>query len=87
VKRIVPPEQLKVCKLEDGFGWEEICPYLGVPVPDTKWPSLNTPEEFHRFSGPKMQAAFVKGLIGTASILAPFVAVGAWYLRRGRLAL
>ena len=52
VKRLVPPEQLKVCKLEDGFGWEEICPYLGVPVPDAPWPSLHTPEEFQQTAGP-----------------------------------
>ncbi|RYO78673.1 hypothetical protein DL766_004884 [Monosporascus sp. MC13-8B] len=31
VKRLVPPEQLKVITLEDGLGWEEICPYLGCP--------------------------------------------------------
>ncbi|KAI5868337.1 hypothetical protein GGS23DRAFT_23002 [Durotheca rogersii] len=84
VKRIVPPEQLKVCKLEDGFGWEQVCPYLGVPVPDFDWPSRNAPEEFFEITGPKMKVAFLKGLIGTTSILAPLVAAGIWYLRQGR---
>ncbi|KAI4858568.1 hypothetical protein F4820DRAFT_227009 [Hypoxylon rubiginosum] len=82
VKRLVPPERLKVCKLEDGFGWDEICPYLGVPIPDVKWPSLNTPEEFHEITGPKLQRAFMKGLISTTSIIAPVIAVGFWYLRK-----
>lgn len=87
VKRLVPPEQLKVCKLEDGFGWDEICPYLGVPVPDEEWPSLNTPEEFGEVAAPKLKTAFMKGMLGTTSIIAPIVAVGLWYLRKGKLSL
>ncbi|KAI1211080.1 P-loop containing nucleoside triphosphate hydrolase protein [Annulohypoxylon truncatum] len=87
VKRIVPPEQLLVCKLEDGFGWNEICPYLGVPIPKTEWPSLNKPEEFHEVAGPKIQHAFTKGLVGMTSMVVPVVAVGFWYLRKGRLAI
>ncbi|KAL7627785.1 hypothetical protein AAE478_001980 [Parahypoxylon ruwenzoriense] len=87
VKRTVPPEQLKVCKLEDGFGWEQVCPYLGVPVPNFDWPSRNTPEEFFEITGPKLKMAFVKGLIGTTSILAPFVAAGIWYVKWGRMLL
>ncbi|KAI1450458.1 P-loop containing nucleoside triphosphate hydrolase protein [Annulohypoxylon stygium] len=86
VKRLVPPEQLLVCKLEDGFGWDEICPYLGVPIPDTEWPSLNKPEEFHEIAGPKVQRAFIKGIVGMTSMFVPVVAVGFWYLRKGRLA-
>ncbi|KAF3060882.1 putative nad dependent epimerase protein [Daldinia childiae] len=87
VKRLVPPEQLKVCKLEDGFGWDEICPYLGVPIPDEKWPSLNTPEEFGEVAAPKLKTAFMKGMVGTTSIIAPIVAAGLWYLRKGKLSL
>ncbi len=82
VKRLVPPEQLKVCKLEDGFGWEEICPYLGVPIPDMEWPSLNKPEEFHEIIKPKVQAAFRNGLICATSVLVPMLGVGMWYLRK-----
>ncbi|KAI1416833.1 P-loop containing nucleoside triphosphate hydrolase protein [Hypoxylon sp. FL1857] len=82
VKRLVPPEQLKVCKLEDGFGWEELCPYIGVPVPDQEWPALNTPEEFHAVAAPKMKKAVMKGLAGTMSIIVPALAMGLWYLRK-----
>ncbi|KAI3316611.1 P-loop containing nucleoside triphosphate hydrolase protein [Xylariaceae sp. AK1471] len=86
VKRIVPPEQIKVCKLEDGFGWNELCPYLGVSVPDTPWPSLNTPEEFHTLVGPRLQTAARKGMIGVTIIIAA-AAVGIWYARKGLLPL
>ncbi|KAI1657855.1 P-loop containing nucleoside triphosphate hydrolase protein [Daldinia decipiens] len=87
VKRLVPPEQLKVCKLEDGFGWDEICPYLGVPIPDEKWPPLNTLEEFGEAATPRMKTTFMKGMFGTTSIIALIVAVGLWYLRKGKLSL
>ncbi|KAI0409019.1 P-loop containing nucleoside triphosphate hydrolase protein [Xylaria palmicola] len=86
VKRLVPPEQLKVIRLEDGLGWNEICPYLGVPVPDVPWPSLNTPEEFHTIVGPRIKAAVSKGIAGTSAIIA-VAAVGIWYCRRSLLPL
>ncbi|KAI0388792.1 P-loop containing nucleoside triphosphate hydrolase protein [Xylariaceae sp. FL0594] len=81
VKRLVPPEQLKVCKLEDGFGWEEICPYLGVPIPDTPWPSLNKPEEFHSIVKPQIERAFRKGIVGVTTMVA-VAAAGLWYVRK-----
>ncbi|KAI2624421.1 P-loop containing nucleoside triphosphate hydrolase protein [Hypoxylon sp. NC1633] len=82
VKQIVPPQQLTVVRLEDGLGWDDICPLLGVPVPDFKWPALNTPEEFAGHMGPVMKRVVRKGLIGTTFILASFIAVGLWYLKR-----
>ncbi|KAJ2992690.1 hypothetical protein NUW58_g2082 [Xylaria curta] len=84
VKRLVPPEKLKVIKLEDGFGWDELCPYLGVPIPNTPWPSLNTPEEFQTIVAPRMKTAATKGMAGVATIMA-VVAVGIWYGRKGLL--
>ncbi|KAI8628236.1 hypothetical protein F5Y19DRAFT_476646 [Xylariaceae sp. FL1651] len=77
VKRLVPPEQLTVCKLEDGFGWKELCPCLGVPIPDTPWPSLNTTEEFHSVSAPMHQRVVKKGIIRVTTIIA-IAAVGLW---------
>ncbi|KAI8945692.1 P-loop containing nucleoside triphosphate hydrolase protein [Xylaria longipes] len=86
VKRLVPPEQLMVIKLEDGLGWNELCPYLGVPIPDTPWPSLNTPEEFHAIIGPKMQKAVSKGIAGVTTIIA-VAAVAMWYCQKNLLPL
>ncbi|KAK7921379.1 hypothetical protein PG985_009401 [Apiospora marii] len=84
VKTIVPPQQLKVCRLEDGFGWDEVCPYLGVPVPeDTEWPSRNAPEEFFQISSKALDSGPPKAAVVLASVLAPLVAVGIWYARSG----
>ncbi|KAJ8127526.1 hypothetical protein O1611_g6110 [Lasiodiplodia mahajangana] len=86
VKRLVPPKQLKVFRLEDGFGWNELCPCLGVPVPDTPWPSLNTPEEFHSIVKPKIKTAVAKGMTGVTTIIA-VAAIGIWYGRKSLLPL
>ena len=44
VKRSIPPERLLV--YEAGQGWEPLCQFLGVPVPDAPYPSENSRAEF-----------------------------------------
>ncbi len=48
----VPNDRLLMFKVSDG--WEPLCAFLGVPVPDTPFPRENSTEEFRaRFlSGP-----------------------------------
>ncbi|RYP58334.1 hypothetical protein DL770_010452 [Monosporascus sp. CRB-9-2] len=84
VKRLVPPEQLKVVTLEDGLGWEEICPYLGVPVPKgLDWPGRNVPEEFAAISGPVIQGAVRRAITSLTTIAVGIIAAGVWYRRTG----
>jgi hypothetical protein len=52
VKRTVPPERLLVWQPQDG--WEPLCEFLDVPVPDEPLPNVND------------TAAFVDGLTGAA---------------------
>jgi hypothetical protein len=44
VKRTIPPQRLLV--YEAGQGWEPLCRFLGVPVPDAPYPSENSRAEF-----------------------------------------
>jgi hypothetical protein len=44
VIRTVPKERLLVYQV--GEGWDRLCPFLGVPVPATPYPSENSREEF-----------------------------------------
>ncbi|EAW20279.1 uncharacterized protein NFIA_099130 [Aspergillus fischeri NRRL 181] len=46
VKNTVPKDRLLVVKLEDGLGWEQICPFLGVPIPEEKYPGGNDADNF-----------------------------------------
>ena len=50
VRRSVPRERLLV--YESGEGWEPLCDFLGVPVPATPYPKVNTTGDFvSRFPG------------------------------------
>ena len=44
VKATIAPERLLV--YEVGEGWDRLCAFLGVPVPDEPYPSENSREEF-----------------------------------------
>ena len=45
VKETVPAEKLLVFKVKQG--WKPLCDFLGVPVPDTPFPRVNSTKEFH----------------------------------------
>jgi len=44
VGRTVPPEKLLIYRVEEG--WEPLCNFLEVPVPDMPFPHKNTREAF-----------------------------------------
>ncbi len=44
VKRRVPPERLLVYDVKEG--WEPLCAFLGIEVPDGPFPRLNDKETF-----------------------------------------
>ena len=44
VRRTVPPERLLV--YEPGEGWERLCAFLGVAVPDSPYPKVNSTADF-----------------------------------------
>lgn len=44
VKRTIPANRLLVFEAREG--WEPLCRFLGVPVPDTPYPKSNSTEEF-----------------------------------------
>jgi hypothetical protein len=46
VKRTVPPERLLVFAVKDG--WEPLCAFLGVPVPNEPFPRVNDTAEFKK---------------------------------------
>jgi len=44
VRREIPPERLLV--YETGQGWEPLCRFLGVAVPEAPYPRVNTTDDF-----------------------------------------
>ena len=78
VKSTIPKERLLVIKLEDGLGWEQICPFLEKDIPKEPYPSKNDPKEFQEmvgaWLGPKVKTAALK--LGAVSV--PILGVVAW---------
>ncbi|KAF3760469.1 hypothetical protein M406DRAFT_295808 [Cryphonectria parasitica EP155] len=82
VKKLVPRENLACFSLEDEFGWEQICPWLGKPIPATKYPRGNAPKEFQQLTMRLLGPSFAKAaglVIGAVSIP---VGAGLWYWLR-----
>lgn len=77
-KQIIPADRLCLIQLEDGLDWENICPFLGLPIPNQAYPGRNEPEKFKKlvegFLQPKVTAAFMR--LGAVAI--PAVGVLCW---------
>ena len=45
VKDTIPADKLLICEIKEG--WQPICDFLGVPVPQTEFPRSNSTAEFN----------------------------------------
>ena len=69
VKKYVPPEQLLVYNVKEG--WEPLCTFLGVEVPkDKPFPHLNDRADFANRRQQRFRTILVQGSLITASIIA-----------------
>jgi hypothetical protein len=78
VKRTVPSERLLVFEPKDG--WQPLCDFLGVSVPDEPFPRLNDTAEFRRFvrAGTAMSWAVLLLPIVLAVVLAVRMLAPGW---------
>ncbi|KAJ5456574.1 hypothetical protein N7530_011848 [Penicillium desertorum] len=78
VKEIIPADRLCYIRLEDGLDWENICPFLGVPIPEEAYPGRNEPEKFqklvHEFLQPKMMVAVMR----LSAVAVPAIGILGW---------
>lgn len=79
VRRRVPADRLLV--LDVGQGWEPLCAFLGVPVPDEPFPRVNDAKTFRRRQRvAALRTLAAPALLGTAAV----AAAAALALRSGR---
>lgn len=79
VQRMVPPERLLVYDVKQG--WEPLCRFLEVPVPDKPFPHLNDTAEFQQMVQRRERKARVT--VGASVALAALGIAGvAWMGRR-----
>lgn len=71
VKRTVPPERLLVFRVQEG--WEPLCRFLGVPVPDRPFPHRNTGEQFRRMFRRELALEILRSPATLAAVLALFL--------------
>jgi hypothetical protein len=76
VKAAVPPERLLVFTVDQG--WEPLCDFLDVPVPDTPFPRVNDRAEFRKIIQDMSRGAYVVLGLGAAALTG--VVSAAWYL-------
>ena len=83
IKAIVPPENLLLWGPQDG--WDPLCKFLGVPVPEFEFPYVNESETFEKnmtdlvmreFSHVAKQAAIRVAVIGVALGAAKYAGLG-----------
>ncbi|KAK8017970.1 hypothetical protein PG991_007160 [Apiospora marii] len=84
VHSLVPSERVLVLDLDKGFGWEEICDFLEVEVPEEPYPRSNSMAEFHVAAEMVLAPAVRKTMMLLATSAAAVVGIGAWYLQRMR---
>ncbi|RLL97443.1 hypothetical protein CFD26_107077 [Aspergillus turcosus] len=78
VKNTVPNERLLVVKLEDGLGWEQICPFLGVPIPEEKYPRGNEVDNFQGMADDYFKKRTRAAMFNLGALLVPVLAVSGY---------
>jgi hypothetical protein len=71
VKRTVPPENLLVFSIKEG--WEPLCKFLQVPIPDTHFPHLNDSAQMKRVMR-RLSWLFRWGPVALGAVL--FIGIG-----------
>lgn len=75
VKRLVPSERLCVLRLEDGLGWEQVCGFLEVPVPNTPYPGRRGHDEVTQ---PFFRRATIDTVRKMGTFLVPAIGMAVW---------
>ena len=84
VRRLVPKENL--LEFEVGMGWEPLCEFLGVDVPDEPFPRVNDMASFQKNMDKMVSQALTRAAFNLAPYIVGAVAVGFGATRYGKSA-
>lgn len=73
---------MKVIKLEEGLGWEEICPFLGKPIPKEVYPRGNEAKDFEQRAKGMISDLMKQAALRFAAMVVPAIGVGTWATMR-----
>lgn len=71
-----------VVKLEDGLGWEQICPFTGDKIPEVPYPRGNEPKNFELVANGNITQHWRAAFIRWAGVAAVVFIVGWWVWMR-----
>jgi hypothetical protein len=67
VKRTIPPERLLVFDVKQG--WDPLCRFLGVPIPEEPFPRLNDAKQFQGYTRRATIVSWAILLLGAGAIV------------------
>lgn len=85
VRRMVPPERL--LEFQIGEGWDRLCDFLEVPVPEHPYPQVNEATAFRDRNDLRFRMALKRGaprLAGTVLTVVAVVSWGTWFWMKKR---
>lgn len=77
-KETIPADRLCLIRLEDGLGWEQVCPFLDKPVPDEPYPARNDPEMFKAIVEDFMNPCVRRATLRLSAVAVPALGVLGW---------
>ncbi|KAJ5670552.1 uncharacterized protein N7477_005915 [Penicillium maclennaniae] len=77
-KKTIPAERLCYIRLENGLGWEQICPFLEMPIPDQEYPDRNEPARFEAIVAGLIKPMVTRAIIRLATIAVPAIGALGW---------
>lgn len=78
VKKVIPADLFCYIRLEDGLGWEQICLFLDVPIPEDENPGHNEPARSPALSQGAVNPMVTRAMIKFATLCVPVVGVLGW---------
>lgn len=69
-------------RLEDGLGWDKLCPFIGKDIPDVPYPRVNDTAEFQRLATMDLFASWKKTGLKMASLIVPLIGASIWFARQ-----
>ncbi|KAL4898226.1 hypothetical protein BDV59DRAFT_1628 [Aspergillus ambiguus] len=78
VKKTIPSDRLLVVSLEDGLGWEQICPFLEKPIPNEPYPRANVQERFEEIVGEFLRPRVTAAMLRLSALVVPPVAIAGY---------
>jgi hypothetical protein len=77
-KEVIPADRLLLITLENGVDWKDICPFLGVPIPDEPYPIPNDPAIFKKLTDEFLKPKIIAAIMRLSAVVTPVLGVIAW---------